>query len=122
MKWCFIGLLLCLSSSPSWATELTFRFGQGGMLEQRAPDNSIGGGQIAANILLDDLPLGFSVANESYTKSRDPTERYEIDNLLIASAYYVQPVETRVTRNLFLGAGIGRLKIPQGETAPAYQF
>lgn len=121
MKWYIVGLLLLLSPSFSWGSELTFRLGEGGMHEERAPDNSLGGHQISAHVLFDDLPLGFSISQETYTKGPDPTEIYEIENLLIASAFYVQPLATRFTRNLLLGVGVGRLKIPQGESATAFQ-
>jgi hypothetical protein len=91
------------------------------MHDSRAPSDSLGGGQLSLHILLDDVPLGFSIAGEYYTKGPDPTQPYEIEDLVMANAFYVRPLDVGIFRNLSVGGGVGRLSVPQEESATAFQ-
>jgi hypothetical protein len=103
------------------AAEVSLRLGQGGFTDERAPDGKLGGGQLCMDIKFSDLPVAVSIGLEYYTKGPEPTQPYEIPGFLMGSVFYVMPLAEKWPTYLFLGGGIGRLRIPQGEKAAAIQ-
>jgi hypothetical protein len=103
------------------AAELTLRIGQGGFSNHRAPDGKLGGGQVCLDLKLDDLPVTLSIGQEYYTRSPDPTQSYEIPGIFMGAIFYLIPLAEKWPTDLHLGGGIGRLSIPQGERAAAFQ-
>ncbi len=103
------------------ATELTLRIGQGGFRDDRAPDGKLGGGQVCLDIKHSGRPLAVSIGHEYYTKSPDPTQSYEIRDILMGAVFYVIRLAEGRPTDLYLGGGMGRLRIPQGEKAAMFQ-
>jgi hypothetical protein len=112
--------ILSLAASAR-ATEVTLRLGQGGFRDERAPDGILGGGQVCMDVKFNDLPLAVSIGLEYYTKGPEPTQPYEIPNILMGSVFYVISLAEKWPTDLNLGGGIGLLRIPQGEKAAAFQ-
>lgn len=108
-------------AASAGGTELTLRIGQGGFRDERASDAKLGGGQICLDLEFSDSPLGVSIAEEYYTKSPEPTHPYEIPSILMLGVFYGIPLAERWPTSLDLGGGVGRLRIPQGEKAAAFQ-
>lgn len=95
--------------------------GQGGFRDNRAPDGKLGGGQLFLDLKLNDLPLVFSFGEEYYTKGPEPIHSYEIPSLVMCNLFFTKALSRKWPTNLYLGGGIGRLKIPQGDKAAAIQ-
>ncbi|MCK4922823.1 MAG: hypothetical protein KAS71_17340 [Bacteroidales bacterium] len=93
----------------------TIRYGQGGFSDERSPIGKLGGGQVAIDIKPAKLPLSLSISNEAYTNSSDPTESYEISDLVLVNCLYSNYFFRNSNLNVFAGPGIGILRVPQGE-------
>ena len=119
-KYLVVVAILSVAASAG-ATELTLRVGQGGFRDDRASDGKLGGGQVCVDAEFSNLPLAVSIGQEYYTKSPEPTQSYEIPSILMGTVYYVIPLTEEWPTDLYLGGGIGRLRIPQGEKAVALQ-
>jgi hypothetical protein len=118
----YIALVALLGlAAGAGATELSLRIGQGGFRDDRASDGKLGGGQVCMDVRFDDMPVAVSIGHEYYTKSPDPTEPYEIQDLIMGAVSAVIPLAEEWPTDLWLGGGVGRLRIPQGEKAAAYQ-
>jgi len=94
------------------------RYGIGGFSESRSPEGSLGGGQIAFDIYLTHLPICFSISQESYTNSPDPTHSYEIARMISANVFYFDHLNNMDKVSYFLGIGAGKLNVPRSETSP----
>lgn len=92
----------------------TIRYGQGGFKDERSPINKLGGGQLALDIKPGKLPLAISISHEYYTNGPDPTNPYEISGLLAVNCLYSKYLFKNHRLNVFAGAGLGGLKVPQG--------
>jgi hypothetical protein len=120
--WRYIAVAAVLGfAAQGRAGELTLRLGQGGFRDGRAPDGKLGGGQLFLDMRFGSLPLAVSLGSEYYTKGPDPSQPYEISDLLMGTVCFLTPLVQRWPTNLYLGAGIGRLSIPQGEHAAVFQ-
>jgi hypothetical protein len=124
--WIYIALFMFITldfaaNVQSNANELIFRLGQGGFNDERSPGGSLGGGQICLDIKFNKLPIAVSIGQEYYTNGPEPTQHYEISKLVISSLYYVKPLMQKWPMNIYLGGGIGKLNIPQGDEAIAFQ-
>ncbi len=100
------------------ALKYSIRYGIGGFSESRSPEGALGGGQIAFDVHLTDLPLSFSISQESYTNSSDPTHPYEIARSISASVFYYNDLNNMDKVSYFLGLGAGKLNVPRSETSP----
>ena len=98
--------------------DYTVRYGQGGFSDSRSPDGKVGGGQIAFDIRLKDLPFSILISSEFYTKSPDPTNNYEISNFDSINLLYNTDFPFIENTSLFFGGGIGRLSAPEGPANP----
>jgi hypothetical protein len=105
------------------ATEIALRLGQGGFRDRRAPDGGVGGSQVCLDVKLNDLPIVVSIGQESYTKGPVATATgvYEIKSLATCNVFFTKVLSEKWPTNLYLGGGVGRLKIPQGNKAAAIQ-
>jgi hypothetical protein len=121
MKKILLAIAILSLAASVQAAEVTLRLGQGGFTDNRAPDGRVGGGQLCMDIKFNDLPLAASVGLEYYTKSAEPTDPYEIPGFLMGYIFYVIPLAEKWPTDLYLGGGIGRIRIPQGEKAVAFQ-
>ena len=119
-KYLVVMAMLSIASSVQ-ATELILRTGQGGFNDNRAPDGKLGGGQLCLDLKFDKLPIALSIGQEYYTKGPDPTHVYEIESLSMGSVFFVEPLAERWPTDLYLGGGIGLLRIPRGDKAAAIQ-
>ena len=119
-KYLAVIVMLGIGASAQ-AAEFALRLGQGGFADERASDGKLGGGQLCFDITFSDLPLSVSIGHEYYTKGPEPTEPYEISGILMGYVFYVIPLAEKWPTDLYLGGGIGRLSIPQGEKAAAFQ-
>jgi len=96
----------------------TIRLGQGGFRDDRSELGKLGGGQLTLDIKPWKYPAAISISSEYYTNSPDPTHSYEIAGLTAINLLYMtKPLKSERT-NVFLGGGIGRLKVPKGENEP----
>lgn len=105
------------TSSSEKKVYFTIRYGQGGFSDTRSPIGKLGGGQLAIDIKPSKLPLAISISNEAYTNSNDPTEPYEISGLVLVNCLYSDYFFKNNRLNVFAGAGLGGLKVPQGINA-----
>lgn len=94
------------------------RYGMGGFSESRSTEGSLGGGEIAFDIHLEHLPLSFSISQESYTNSSEPTHSYEIARMVSASVFYTDIINNMDKVRYFLGIGTGKINVPRSETSP----
>ena len=92
----------------------TIRYGQGGFRDDRSPINKLGGGQLALDIKPAKLPLVISLSHEYYTNGPDPTNSYEISGLVAVNCLYSKYLLKNDRLNVFAGAGVGGLTVPQG--------
>ena len=53
-------MLVLIGLSCVHAVEITIRLSQGGLYDKRAPENSLGGGQLALDVKLKNLPIVLS--------------------------------------------------------------
>ena len=95
----------------------TIRYGQGGFSDTRSPIGKLGGGQVAIDIKPGKLPFAISISNEAYTNSSDPTEPYEISGLVLVNCLYSNYFFKNNRLNVFAGAGLGAMEVPQGTNA-----
>lgn len=102
-------------------TGLALRIGQGGFRDDRAPDGKLGGGQVCLDMKFKKLPLSVSIGHEYYTKGPDATELYEIKSLYMGNVFFARALTKKWPTDLYLGGGIGLLKIPPGDKAAAIQ-
>ncbi len=96
--------------------DFVVRLGQGGFRDSRSPENKLGGGQLALDIKPRGTPIALSISSEYYTNSANPTHTYEISSLFAINILYHSQFEKMEKLNYFLGGGIGRLEVPNGET------
>lgn len=106
------------AQSNSNSLRYSVRYGMGGFSESRSPEGSLGGGEIAFDIHLTKLPLSFSVSQESYTNSANPTHPYEIPRMTTASVFYYDRLNNSEKISYFVGAGAGKINVPQSELTP----
>jgi len=99
--------------------DLTVRFTQGGLSESRDPDGgALGGGQLALDVRLGELPLWLSLAAEYYKKQADAEEPWEINEMSAVYLLYKTALLPRLRSELCLGAGVGTLTTGTDEDAP----
>jgi hypothetical protein len=103
------------SSSKKKKVFFTIRLGQGGFRDDRSPIGKLGGGQLTLDIKPSQYPIAFSISNEYYTNSPDPTHSYEIAGLIAVNLLYMTKLFKSERTNFFIGGGIGRLEVPKGE-------
>jgi hypothetical protein len=105
-------------SSRKKKVYFTIRLGQGGFRDDRSPIGKLGGGQLTLDIKPSKYPIAFSISNEYYTNSPDPTHSYEIAGLIAVNLLYMNKLFKSERTNFFIGGGIGRLEVPKGENEP----
>ena len=120
---CFPNLKLSAQGSVIFSSgekkiNFTIRLGQGGFTDDRSPLGKLGGGQLALDIKPIKFPIALSVSNEYYTNSADPTDSYEIASLTAVNLLYMPTLFKTERLNLFVGGGIGGLKVPKGVDDP----
>ncbi len=108
----FIVLIILIPICKIHAVGITLRLGQGGLIDKRAPDGKLGGGQLALDIKLDKVPIAFSISSEYHTKGPDPTAPYEIGGLVAVNALYLVPLFKNKV-DIYLGGGLGGLYVPK---------
>ncbi len=106
------------SASNEKKIYFTFRIGQGGFSDDRSEIGKLGGGQLTLDIKPGKYPFAISISNEYYTNSADPTHSYEIAGLTAVNLLYMDKLFENEWANVFLGGGIGGLKVPKGENNP----
>jgi len=108
-----IVVLSLMVFSSAHAVDLTFRLSQGGLRDDRAPDGILGGGQVALDVKLGNLPIVVSIASEYYKKGPIAIHPYEIHGLVVVYVLYTAPLLRKWKSNYYLGGGIGRLEVPK---------
>ena len=98
--------------------DFTIRFGQGGFKDDRSQVGDLGGGQFSVDIKSNNFPVALSFSSESYTNSRYPSQPYEIQSLYSVNLIYMEQLFNYTKTDYFLGAGLGRLKVPRGDKYP----
>ncbi len=118
-----IAAVLVCTFSSAHAVGLTVRFGGGLLYDDRAEDGVLGGGQFAADVRLDKIPLAFQLADEYWNKGSlerpYEIESYDVFNVLlfghigqVMSCLFTKPV-VRTTDYVYLGGGAGRISVPR---------
>lgn len=97
---------------PDDKTLFTIRLGEGGFRDSRSPENTLGGGQFALDIRPRGRSFMLSLSSEYYTNSPEPTSPYEISDMYALNLLYVTSFLNNPEIDLFLGGGVGRLKVP----------
>ncbi len=105
-------------SSEEKKVYFTIRYGQGGFRDDRSDIGKLGGGQLTLDIKPGKYPVALSISGEYYTNSADPTHSYEIAGMTVLNVLYMTKRVIRERANVFMGGGIGRLKVPKGENEP----
>jgi hypothetical protein len=108
----FILLSLCYVTNAQ-AVDFAIRLGQGGLRDDRVPDGKLGGGQVAVDITLGELPIMISLSSEYYKKSPEATYPYEINDMTVVYVLYTIPVPIERKSNIYLGGGVGVLEVPK---------
>ncbi len=108
-------ILLLGIFSQTQAADYALRWGEGGLHDDRAPDKALGGGQLALDIKLDNLPIAISIAGEYYKKGPDAIYPYEIQNLNVIYLLYTTPLTKKWKSNIYGGGGIGVLEVPKSD-------
>ena len=99
-------------SSADDKTLFTIKLGEGGFRDSRSPENALGGGQVTLDVRPGGRSFMLSLSVEHYANSQFPTNSYEIADMFVLNAHYVTPFMNSPEMDLFLGGGIGRLKVP----------
>lgn len=84
----------------------------GGLVDERAPDKKLGGGQIAFDAKYEKIPLAFSISLEYHKKSPDAINPYEIESLIAFNALYHTSI-FKDRANIYIGGGPGVLYVPK---------
>jgi hypothetical protein len=108
-----LAFLVITGLARAQESSFTLRLGQGGLREDRAPDGVLGGGGVAVDIKLGKSPWALSFPVEYHTKGPDPSEPYEIANLVAANLLHVHPVAGD-RADVYAGGGVGMLVVPRG--------
>jgi len=106
------------SASKEKKVYFTIRLGQGGFRDDRSDIGKLGGGQLTLDIKPRKYPVAISISGEYYTNSPDPTHSYEIAGLTAINLLYMTKLLKSERADVFLGGGIGRLKVPKDENNP----
>ncbi len=106
-------MLVMIVLSNVQAVDITIRTSQGGLHDKRAPENSLGGGQVALDVKLNNLPIVLSLAGEYYKKGRDAIEPYEIQGMTVIYVLYTAPIFKNWKSNYYFGPGIGFMRVPK---------
>ncbi len=94
---------------------IRIRWGEGGFYDSRSDIDKLGGGQLALDLAPVSFPVIFSISNESYTNSPEPSHVYEISDLVLFNIFYLIPYWRGGNTNIFLGGGGGILFVPEHE-------
>ena len=108
-----IYIITILIFSQLFGIDISIRLGQGGLNDHRAEDNALGGGQLAIDYTPKYSNFSFSLATESYTKSENPTNYYEIKRATIGYLLYNYSFCECRRAKLYGGAGVGWLTVPK---------
>lgn len=60
----------------------------GGVVDELAPDKKLGGGQLSFDVIIEKIPITFSISLEYHKKSPDAVNPYEIESLIALNALY----------------------------------
>ncbi|TEU00020.1 MAG: hypothetical protein E3J23_03550 [Candidatus Stahlbacteria bacterium] len=113
MKRFILAVIILSAFTSAQAVSFTLRLGiMGGLVDERAPDKKLGGGQLALDLKLDKVPIAFSISWEYHKKSPDAIHPYEIEGLLAVNTLYLTPVFNEKA-DVYLGGGIGLLDVPK---------
>jgi len=104
---------------PSRKLYFTLKYGHGGFRDSRSPLGELGGGQLAICAQHIDYPVALSFSGEYYTNGPDPTHPYEIYDMWVINCYYSEYILKKKRLNIFMGPGMGRLKVPINEDVSA---
>ncbi len=99
-------------SGEDRGAEYQLRWGEGGFKDSRSPDGKVGGGPLALDIMPCNWRFGISLSAESYTRSPEPTESFEISDMYVFSLLYINSLEDIDKTDYFLSVGTGKLKVP----------
>lgn len=91
----------------------TIKYGQGGFSDDRSPIGKLGGGQLAICAQHINYPIAISLSGEYYTNSAEPTNPYEISDMLVFNFFYSKYLLKKSRLNVFVGPGLGTMKVPQ---------
>jgi len=106
----FFSLFVHCTSSE---IQLRIKTSQGGLFDVRAEGNSLGGGQLALDIGLNDFPFYLSYSEEYYKKGVEAVYDYEIDQSSTLYIYYKVPFCKTGSDFFYFGPGITVLLVPQ---------
>lgn len=106
-------MLVIIVLSNVHAVDITIRTSQGGLYDKRASENALGGGQLALDVKLNDLPIVLSLAGEYYKKCPKAIEPYEIQSMTVIYVLYTAPIFKNWKSNYYFGPGIGLLEVPK---------
>ena len=101
-----------VDSGEDWGAEYQLRWGEGGFKDSRSPDGNVGGGPLVLDIMACKWRFGFSLSAESYTRSPEPTENFEISDMYVFSLLYINSLEDIDKTDYFLSVGTGKLEVP----------
>ncbi len=93
--------------------EFGLRTGQGGFWDSRSDIGKLGGGQMTLDARLTRWPIALSFSGEYYTNSPEPTNYYEIADMMVLNLLYMPQLQRWKRLRPFVGAGGGILKVPQ---------
>lgn len=111
---CVIILMLVLIVlSRTHAVDITIRTSQGGLYDKRASENALGGGQVALDVKLNNLPIVLSLATEYYKKCPDAIHSYEIQGMTVIYVLYTAPILKNWRSNYYFGPGIALMEVPK---------
>ena len=108
-----VALLYLMTFYSVHAVDVAFRTSQGGLYDERASENSLGGGQLALDVKLNDFPIVLSIAGEYYKKRPDAIYSYEIQSMTVVYVLYTVQLLKNWKSNYYFGPGIGFLEVPK---------
>ena len=109
-------MLVLIALSSIHAVDISIRTSQGGLYDKRASEDALGGGQVALDVKLNNLPIVLSLAAEYYKKGPDAIEPYEIQGMTVIYVLYTAPILKNWKSNYYFGPGIGYIRVPKANS------
>lgn len=95
-----------------YAVALTFRLGMAGVVYDKAPEDKLGGGQLAFDVKPFKNPLTFNLSWEDYKKDPVADSTYEISSFIVFHTLFMKEFREGSLMG-YLGGGVGMIRTPE---------
>jgi hypothetical protein len=113
MKLFFLLLLFnFFIEEKAYAVVWTFRLGMTGVIYDRAPEEELGGGQLALDVKPFKNPLAFNLSWEDYKKDPVADSTYEISSFIVFHTLFMKELRKDLLMG-YVGGGAGLMRVPE---------